>query len=164
MKLPYGIIEVDRVYHNRKTGQWCKIPYPNHPKGCPKYGEDDCPPNTPFITEVLDLRRPTYIAFSEFNLHAHVETMRSKYPLWSERQLRNVLYWQNTSRKQMRQRARIARFIRGADIIIECPEGMGVNVYVTCYKSGMPLQRIRNLTLCRHIALIGFRKEAKTND
>ena len=161
MKLPYGMIEVDRVYHNRKAGQWCQIPYPNHLKGCPNYGRKGCPPNTPFITEVLDLRQPIYIAFSEFDLDYHVKIMRIKHPLWSERHLRNVLYWQNTSRKQMRQRARIARFVTGADIIIDCPEGMGVNVYVTCLKSGMPLQRIRNLTLCRHIALIGFRKEDK---
>lgn len=156
MKLPFGIIEAINVITSRKTGSWCLYPYPGHPKGCPNYGRDGCPPHIPFITELMDLRRPVYIAFSEFNLNAHVETMRRKHPQWSERQLRNVLYWQNTSRKQMRQRAKIAQFYGGGDRVLTCPEAYGVNVYATCLISGLKLQRIKGLTTCRHIALIGF--------
>lgn len=159
MKLPYGIIEVVRIVHNRDIGKWCQLPYPNHPKGCPKFNNDDgCPPKAPFITEVLDLRRPVYIAFSEFNLHAHVEKMRSKFPKWTERQCRCVLYWQETSRKQMRERAKLAQWITGADRVLTCPEAYGVNVYATCLIAGRKLQRIKHLTTCRHIALIGFKK------
>jgi len=159
MKLPFGIIEAVRVITSRKTGDWCRYPYPGHPKSCPKYGKEGCPPDAPFITEIMDLRRPAYIAFSEFNLSAHISKMEAKFPKWTDRQLRNVLYWQETSRKQMRQRAKIAQFYSGAGVVLTCPEGHGVNVYATCFCSGLKIQKIKNITTCRHIALIGFRKE-----
>lgn len=159
MKLPFGIIEAVKIITSRKTGEWCQYSYPNHPKGCPKYGRKGCPPDAPFITEVMDLRRPVYIAFSEFNLVAHVEKMRTKLPRWSDRQLRCVLYWQETSRNQMRQRARIAQVYHGGGIVLTCPEAHGVNVYATCFCSGLKIQKIRYLTTCRHIALIGFKKQ-----
>ena len=162
MKLPFGIIQVSRIITSRKTGEWCQYPYPNHPKGCPNYGRDGCPPKTLFISEIVDLRRPVYLAFSEFNLERHVSNMRLKHPTWSERQLRNVLYWQGTSRKQMRQRARIARLYGCGDIVLTCPEAHGVNVYATCFCSGLKLQKIERLTICRHIALVGYRNRPGT--
>jgi hypothetical protein len=133
------------------------LPYPNHPKGCPKYGHPKCAPNLPQIADVLNLKNPVYIAFSEFNLEAHARKMKEKHPHWTERQCKNVLYWQNTSRKWMRERARCAKILTGADTIIECPEGMGVNVYSTCIVAGLKLEKIKDLKICRHVALIGYR-------
>ena len=155
LPLPLGIIEAVKIVTSHKTGDWCLHPYPGHPKGCPNYGRKGCPPDAAFITEVMDLRRPVYIAFSEFNLYLHMCRMHKKHPNWSERQLRNVLYWQGTSRKQMRQRAKIAQFY-GGDVVLTCPEAHGVNVYATCRYSGLRLQKIRYLSVCHHIALIGF--------
>lgn len=157
MRLPFGIIQAVRIITSHKTGDWCQYRYPNHPKGCPNYGRDGCPPDAPFITEVMDLRRPVYIAFSEFNLDAHAIRMQFKHPAWTERQCKNVLYWQGISRKQMRQRAKIAQFYGGGDVVLTCPEAHGVNVYATCFYSGLKLQKIKKLTTCRHVALIGFR-------
>ena len=156
MNLPFGIIEVVQVITSRKTGNWCLRQYPGHVKGCPNYGRKGCPPDAVFITEIMDLRRPTYIAFSTFNLLAHIKKMQAKHPSWSDRQLRNVLYWQGTSRKQMRQRAKVAQFLTGGDMVLMCPEAHGVNVYSTCKVSGLQLQQIKYLTTCRHIALVGF--------
>jgi len=159
MILPHGIIKVERVIQSQNTGQWCRIPYPNHPKGCPNYGRDGCPPNALHITKVLDFKQSIYIAYSEFNLQAHMKRMKEKHPHWSERQQRNVLYWQGTSRKQMRQRAKHIQYLTRADIVLTCPEAHGVNVYATCFVNGLHLEKIRHLIICRHIALIGFRKE-----
>lgn len=160
MNLPDGTIKAVQIITNKNTGKWCQIPYPNHPKGCPKYNKDNaCPPIAPFIAEILDLRKSIYIVFSEFNLHAHVEKMRKRHSQWSERQLRNVLYWQGTSRKQLRQRTLKAMSQTNCNVISYCPEGMGVNVYATCRASGLKLQRIRDLMICRHIALIGYRRK-----
>ena len=161
MRLPFGIIEAVRICHSRKTGEWCRYPYPGHPRGCPNFNREGCPPKAPFITDVMDLNRPVYIAFSEFNLQAHVFKMRRKHPNWSERQLKNVLYWQGTSRKQMRQRAKVAQFCTGGNVVLTCPEAHGVNIYATCACSGLKLLRIKHLTTCRHIALIGFKPNQK---
>ncbi len=157
IKLPFGIIKAIKIITSRKTGDWCLYAYPGHPKGCPNYGRKSCPPDALFITKIMDLRRPVYIAFSEFNLFAHISKMRAKFPKWTERQLRNVLYWQGTSRKQMRERAKIAQLYSGGSVVLTCPEAHGVNVYATCFSSGLKIERIKNLSTCRHIALVGFR-------
>ncbi len=160
MKLPYGIIEVPRVVCSEDIGKWCQLPYPNHPKGCPNYGRKGCPPGTPSITKVMDLKKSVYIAFSEFDLDAHAQRMKELHPKWTRKQCRCVLYWQETSRKQMRGRAEKAKGFTGADLVLagpkNCPEAYGVNVYATCSRVGLRLEKIRGLKICRHVALIGF--------
>lgn len=59
----------------------------------------------------------------------------------------------------MRDRASIARYELGTNIMLTCPEGHGVNVYVTARVNGLKLERIRGLKTCRHVALLGFRLE-----
>jgi hypothetical protein len=39
-----------------------------------------------------------------------------------------------------------------------CPEGMGVNVFATAIKAGLTLDKTKSIDICRHIALIGYRK------
>ncbi|TET67567.1 MAG: hypothetical protein E3J56_12655 [Candidatus Aminicenantes bacterium] len=123
----------------------------------PNYGREGCPPDALPIIEVMDLRKPIFIAFSEFDLSSHIQRMRKRHPEWSERQLRNVLYWQGTSRKEMRHWARIAQSYGCGDLVLTCPEAHGVNVYATCFCSGLKIQKIRELSICRHVALVGFR-------
>ena len=154
----YRIRQVKRIVCG-DTGAWCQLPYRNHPKGCPNYGKrNTCPPDAPHISEVLDLEKPIYIAFSDFDLFSHMKRMSQKHPKWSVYQCRNVLYWQGTSKAEMRRRARIAKTIMGADTIIECAEGMGVNVYATCRHVGLKLEKIKNLKMCHHVALVGWGK------
>lgn len=157
MKLPTGTIEILSLVSSDKTGRWCQIPYPNHPKGCPKYGKGlHCPPHAVKLTDILDLSRPLYFVHSEFNLLGHVEKMKNRHPDWSDRQLKNVLYWQGTSRKQPRERVGVAQCITRCNVISYCPEGQGINVYASCAKSGLRLEKIRHLKICRHVALLGF--------
>ena len=154
-----GITQIESIVTagTKRTGDWCRLPYPNHPKGCPNYNQKDtCPPRAPYISNLLDLRRPLYIVNSEFNLGVHMARMKQRHPHWTERQLRNVLYWQNTSRKQMRDLVKTLMFLRGCNTSVECPEGAGVNVYATCRANGIILQSIKDLTICRHVALVGY--------
>ena len=157
MKLPTGAVEIFNLISSEKTGQWCKIPYPNHKNGCPNYDKKYyCPPHAVKLVDILDMSRPLYIVHSEFDLGRHVKRMKSKHPEWTDRQCRCVLYWQGTSRKQLRERVRIAQHITGCNIISYCPEGQGINLYATCLKNGLKLEKIRHLSICRHIALLGF--------
>jgi len=59
----------------------------------------------------------------------------------------------------MRERAKIAQYLTGGDTVLHCPEAHGVNVYATLSYSIARLQKIKYLTLCRHIALIGFKQK-----
>ena len=152
------LYRVKRLVISDQAGKWCRIPYPNHKHGCPKYGDDGgaCPPLAVPVGEVLNLDAPMYLVHSEFHLDWHVEAMEAKHPKWSDRQLRNVRHWQEKSRKQMRQRSAIAAGKTGANVILYCPEGRGVNVYATARIAGLHLERIRDLKTCRHVALLGF--------
>ena len=38
-----------------------------------------------------------------FDLHSYVEKMRQRHPSWTETQLLNVLYWQGTARKKLKE-------------------------------------------------------------
>ena len=155
--LPSWTIPIKRLVVFKDTGsRFCRLPYPNHPNGCPNYyKKKTCPPFAPMAGVFFDLSKPLYFVHSEFNLEAHAKRMKDKHPEWSERQCRCVLYWQGTSRKQLRKRVYGATELLRTNATTTCPEGMGVNVYMTARLSGLFLQRIRNLNICRHIALLG---------
>lgn len=155
-------VETEDLIRSDNVGNWCRLPYPNHPKGCPKYGKsDDCPPRAPDVWEVFDGGRPLFFVHSEFDLAAHVAKRRAKFPEASELQLRNVYYWQQTSRKQLRGRVKQAAELLGPDTFAMVPEAMGVNVYATAMLSGLKLERIKGLKTCRHVALIGTKVRSK---
>jgi predicted metal-binding protein len=157
MNLPYWIIKISKLITSPHTGEWCKIPYPNHPRGCPNYGKKNtCPPYARKLTECVDMDRSLYIVHSEFDLLKHVQKMTSKHSDWTYRQLKNVLYWQGTSRKQLRERLIEASKITNCNYITTCPEAQGVNVFATCVKSGLVLDKTYNISTCRHIAIMGY--------
>ncbi|KKM06339.1 hypothetical protein LCGC14_1744990 [marine sediment metagenome] len=156
------IVPIERLSITDKQGDWCRLPYPNHPRGCPNYAHPkhpECPPTAKPVDETIDVSRPMFLVHSVFDLEAHIERMAGLHPKRSELQKRCVLYWQETSRKQMRERAAIAQYEKGTNVILTCPEGSGVNVYATARSHGLKLERIRHLKTCRHVALLGSRRQ-----
>lgn len=154
-----GILRLSQVIWNSDTGKWCQLPYPNHPKGCPKYGEhEQCPPQALAIDKLLDFSKPVYLVYSEFALWRHIEKMERRHPKWTERQKRNVLYWQGTSRSLLKEKIHLATVVTNMDTSVMCPEGSGVNVYATSMIHGLKLQKIKGLRICTHIALVGNRR------
>lgn len=158
IKIPHWIVPVKRLIHKKEVRDWCKLPYHNHPKGCPNYGKrKECPPQSKYITEIININKPIFMVFSEFDLEKHISKMRKKHPQWSNHQLRNVLYWQSTSKKQMKERVKKAQSILGTKVIIYMPESNGINVYATAFHSGLKLEKIKNLKINRHITFLGYR-------
>ncbi|KKN09286.1 hypothetical protein LCGC14_1048120 [marine sediment metagenome] len=154
--LPSYIIKLNKIIFSKQTPDWCKLEYPNHKHGCPNYNKSDrCPPKAPFLYTVFDINYPLYLVHSEFNLTNHINKMKKKLPHWTDRQLRNVLYWQDTSRGQLRQRIEEAHMLLGTIHAETTPEAMGVNVYATAVLNGLHLDRIRHLKTCRHVAFVG---------
>lgn len=151
------IVQVKKLVISNKVGDWCQLPYHNHPKGCPNYNrKPKCPPNAPHVSDYFNTSLPMYLIHSEFNLEEHAAKMKAAHPNWSYHQCRCVLYWQPRSRKQMVERATLAMKYYKCNRATACPEGMGVNVYATASLSGLHLERINGLSICRHITLIGF--------
>lgn len=151
------IFSVRRLVHKPEVCDWCRLPYPGHPKGCPNYGKQiKCPPQAPYVTEVFDTSRPLYLVHSEFDLTGHINRMQELHPSWSAKQLRCVLYWQNSSRKQLRERVSLAMNILGTTVYHTMAEALGVNLYATCQLSGLKLEKIKDLKTNRHVALLGY--------
>lgn len=118
----------------------------------------ECPPKALYVEEVLDLNRPTYLVYQEFNLEGYVEGRRKLFPDWTEAQLRNVLYWQNGNLAALRRKVDSAHRLLRTGTALMKPEANGVNLYRTAAASGLRLERIKGLKTCRHMVLLGWSK------
>lgn len=155
-KYPDYVLPVVKLVHSPKIRDWCKLSYPGHPKGCPNYGKyNKCPPNSPNVEDILDTNREMFLVYSEFNLQEHVDRMKEKHPNWTDRQLRNVLYWQRISKKEMITRSILFAKENGFDLIIPMGESVGINLYKTCRLSGLKLESIKSLKINHHVAVVG---------
>jgi len=144
------------VVDERVCGLCCK-PYEGHPRGCPNFGKASrCPPAAPHLYQVFDKAGPFYAIYSAFPLGEHVARMRSAHPDWSDRQLRCVLYWQGTARKRLRSEVAAFRAEHPERewLVEETPEAMGLQVFDTMAKAGVPLPW-PPVDLAYHVALAG---------
>jgi hypothetical protein len=134
----------------------CKLPYPDHKKGCPNWNKKiGCPPNSPFVSEFIDLTRPHFFVLIEFDLKAHVQRMKEKHPGWSDRKCRCVLYWQQSALKKLKDEIDIFIHKHPDSRITYCPEAMGVNVICTARKLGIPIKTRPTNTVYK-VALVGY--------
>jgi hypothetical protein len=147
-----------------RAREWCKLPYPDHPKGCPNYGKKPaCPPNAPLINEFIDLNKTIWFVVVKFNLGEHTKRMRIKYPNWSDRQARCVLYWQPRVNKRLKYLCK--SYSEGIEnsVYTTCPEAMGVNVIQTSKTLGIPIHS-RPKDVVYKIGLIGYFKINKRSN
>lgn len=145
--------------------QLCIRPYKGRPRGCPNYNSKKrCPPKVCRFEDYFDLDKPFYAIINVFDLKSHVDRMKQKHPNWSERQLRNCLYWQHTARKELK--TAIFEFCKKHKCyrITVCPEGMGINVFKTMANIGIDMEwPPQNISY--QIAIAGVRKKnSETND
>ena len=148
------IIEINHICRG-----YCKLPYPNHPNGCPNFNKNpNCPPKVQIVEEVFDINKDLFFVVEKFNLKTHVEQTKLNHPKWSELQLKNVLYWQGSVRKNLREK--VIQYIHETDnsmIYTLLPEAMGVMVIDTAQKIGIPIERNPKNNVFK-IALVGYPK------
>lgn len=145
------MIKLNEVVYDVKArdGTWCRLPYSGHPKGCPNFPE--CPDARPDFLYASEVWTHWYALVEEFDLSAHALRMRRIHPTWTERQCRNLLYWQGRVRKTLFQKAWGA--FRDGDIILDIPEACGVNVFETMAKAGINIEKHPDIV--RKVMLIG---------
>lgn len=127
------------------TAKWCNLPYSDHPKGCPNFGKKDgCPPFAPRWNELIE--SPFYLVYRKFDLEAQEKRMLEKHPKWSKRQARCCLYWQRHVIRCLSDEA----WCDVMDLeyqtgdcydVIENPEGAGIDMFETCRRVGIELER-----------------------
>lgn len=118
----------------------CKQRYKNHPHGCPNWNNKaTCPPKAPSFHKVFDQDHPFYVIVNAYPLGDHMRRMQEKHPQWTDRQLRNPLYWQGTARKLLKEG--IQEFLQDhlTYIVVTCPEALGLMVTDTVSQLGVEL-------------------------
>lgn len=158
------ILEVtNKLVINLKARDWCKLPYHDHPNGCPNYGvSEQCPPKVGIVSDVFDLGKKHWISVAEFNLSEHAEKLKAKHPGWSDKQCRCCLYWQNGVRKTLRKECESFILNKSNHIFTLIPEAMGVNVFLTAKNMGIKINW-RAFPIIYKIALIGTAKKCEEN-
>jgi len=157
--LEVKIFNLDDVIIDSRVRGWCKLPYPNHPRGCPNYGKRAvCPPQAPLFKNILN--PPFLLIGVRFNLGEWAERMKKRHPDWSDRQARCCLYWQGKVRKRLREECE--RLASNNQIICYTPEAMGVHVFETCFHVGITLERNPQKFVWK-IAIIGWKKNGSNN-
>jgi len=148
---------------NLKAREWCMLPYPGHPLGCPNYGQrKECPPQAPLIGDFADLNQPHFFAIVAFNLEHHMQRMWASHPGWSVAQARCVLYWQGTVRSQLTELAEAFRFTHPGMIYTLIPEAMGVNVIVTAWNLNVPIE-LKPIRIVHKVALLAYPKGVRSD-
>lgn len=143
-----------------RSREWCKLPYPDHPHGCPNYNyKATCPPRVCLVEDYIDLDRPLWLVVEPFDLASHISRMRTKHPDWSVRQLKCVLYWQGGVNSRLGKGCQeLASAVGGIYTI--CPEAMGVQVIKTTKRTGIPIKPRPDGYVFK-VGLVGFKKEVK---
>ena len=99
-----------------------------------------------------------YAIIEEFDLKVQAEKMKQNHPHWSERQCKNLLYWQNSVRKRLRDKAikyktQLSKGYSWIGFLLEIPEAQGINVFATMEKVGIIL--CKNPDIVRKIMFVG---------
>ncbi len=118
----------------------CAKQYEGHKKGCPNYGKKSmCPPNIPMFDEVFDVEKDIYCIYYAYNIKKHMDNMKEKHPNWTDRQLRNVLYWQGTAKKEHKKI--VNEFLKDhTEYEVIAPEAMGIDVTGSVKTIGIDLE------------------------
>ena len=159
MIMGHGMVLTNKLRINLKARDWCRLPYPDHPHGCPNYGKKDvCPPTAPLITDFIDVSDQVGLVYVRFDLEAWAAKMKKRHMNWSERQCRNLLYWQGAVNAYLY--TKLLSFTPIDRIYTMCPEAMGVNIISTLKRAGVPIE-LKPKKYVHKVALFGFPKEVQ---
>lgn len=152
-----------KVVIDMQAREWCKLPYHGHPRGCPNFGRRAiCPPQAPLVTDFLNLEKDTWLMVAAYELRAHMDRLASLYPHWSDLQLRNPLYWQGSVNSYLRMLCENFTEKHSNVIFTLIPEAMGVHVFDTALRFGLPLEKQPKKIVFK-VALLGYPGAAVLN-
>ena len=144
-----GPVEPVMLGHRDKM---CCLPYPKHPRGCPKFGKcQACPPKAQRFSELYS-PESIQIAVVIFDFAAYLRLRREQHPDWTERAIRNPRHWQGHLAAELRRRVSEMSLGSGERPDFN-PEAIGVDVTDTCARAGLDLEWPPVNKVCR-VAII----------
>lgn len=156
-------IKASDLYFTPKTITWCQLPYPGHKHGCPNYNKSKfCPPHSPNFFNKINHYHQLFLVIAHFDFKEYKKRMNLIHPEWSDRQLRNVLYWQSQVKK------RLKMYINplNPDLILGCGSGLGTysmeSVQIDVIKTLKNLQidiDVKPIDSVKLVCLIGYKSQ-----
>lgn len=120
-------IKQETIKFTKKTRLWCQLPYKNHKK-CPNYNKNLlCPPNSPYLSNIVNDYNYFYLIYADFNFKQYKQGMGELHPNWTESQCGNLLYWQSQIKKLLKNK--ISQIINIKKYILGCGSGFGKKIY-----------------------------------
>ncbi|MBD3216132.1 MAG: hypothetical protein GF311_26195 [Candidatus Lokiarchaeota archaeon] len=103
LKIHIKKVSENTIIFSKKTRLWCRLPYPDHPKGCPNYNKNRlCPPKIKYMNDLTQKYNFYYLVYAIFDLKNQKERMLKRNPKWSKRQAKCLLYWQRSVKKYLK--------------------------------------------------------------
>jgi hypothetical protein len=132
---------------------YCTLPYPGHPEGCPHFGKrKECPPHAPFLEDFIDLSRPHYFMVAEC-MYEDVCTKRLQHG--KEDPEEGWSFWEGYIESVLCERIQEFQQRYPGTIFTLHPSAVGVDVVETARKVGISLE-IAPKKIVHKIALIGY--------
>lgn len=163
MTLTDGLVDIevhriDELVINKDAREWCKLPYPGHENGCPEYGEKEwCPDNVPEIEEFIDLKREKWLVVARFDIDRFEGRTEERHR--DKSRYKRCDLWKESVESKIEKF--IERFVSGETDLVStlAPEAMGVQVFATARKLGIPIKKEPEDYVYR-IALVGHASES----
>ena len=145
------IIKVDKVCGGHYVRDlWCSMPYSGSPTGCPQTKR--CK-GYPLWEDTIT--PPYHLVIREFDIKEHSDNLKSRFPSWTEKQLRNSRLWQRHQDRLLKDEAMsFMKSLPYVTVYIPRPEEYGVNVVTTARKVGIEI-KFPPVNIVKCVGLIG---------
>lgn len=139
----------ETIVFSRKVQTWCALPYEGHPKGCPNRCKNPlCPPNAKYRDDIIKKYQYFTLFIVKFDIEGHAAKMKKEHPEWTDKMCRNLLYWQGSVRKELKEFILGERKGKGellADgsgfLGAQSMESSGIDVFATLQKNNISFER-----------------------
>lgn len=170
-------IEEKTIISYPEVKDLCSRPYYNHPKGCPNIGKCeqlDVPIFNNLMKQTI-YRYYFYLVYVKFDFKRYIELRKQEHQGWSDKQVKCVLYWQNSVKSLL------VKYINNLDLdrsyILGCGSGMKldyqkrvgsmenacINVFSTMRLNGIKME-VKPKNVIYLVCLIMSRNNIKFNN
>ena len=140
--------------------RWCGMPYDGHSKGCHMWHGRKARPckmaekNMNHFDDYFDRDAPMWLLWDEFDIEKQGKKIRKMHPKWTEKQCRNVRYWQRTFINGTTRDAKA--FVKKKKLLgyAMLTGGFCINCFVTFRKAGLIVEPIKGIKITRRGTLI----------
>lgn len=132
-KIHWKEIKEDTIIRYPEVKDLCYYAYPRHPKGCPNVEKCYNAPDFDTIIDFGEQYECYYLLWIDFNFKEYKKLRREEHPEWSERQIRSVLYWQNSIKKLLKNKIESIAKRNEISYVFGCGSGFSLSFQKIIY-------------------------------